>query len=420
MHTKRLAVISYHTCPISDEEGKEVGGMNVYVLELAKELAKKGIILDLYTRSQDENSPKIVTVAKNLRVIHIPAGVQKSFPKKELAQYIPDFLTNFYSFIAEEKLTYDVLSCHYYLSGLIGLAVKEKLGIPMTITFHTLALMKNLVARTEDEKEDLERIEYELLLAKEADKVIATSENDAEYLKTLYNCEPKKIAVLVPGVNLQLFAPQDKIVAKKKLNADPSHEIILFVGRIEPLKGIDIIIYAIKILLEKDPDQKVCLWVVGGNSVEDMDKWSEELKKLERIRKVLNISASVKFVGRKHQSELPDYYNAAKIVVMPSHYESFGITALEAMACGVPVITTDVTGVSDLFDKKHHALITSANNPLLLADKMKNLLTDKDMYQKASRHVYRKVQDLSWEMVAKRYLRICIACTKHSSHISPS
>jgi D-inositol-3-phosphate glycosyltransferase len=411
MKKKHVAVISYHTCPLSDEEGKEVGGMNVYVLELSKELAKKGYILDLYTRMQDANSPQIVQVSENLRVIHIPGGPEASFPKKELGAYIPEFLTNFYEFLNQEKLSYDLVSCHYYMSGIIGMDIKKKLGFPFTITFHTLALMKNLVARTEDEKEDVERIKAELLLVQEADKVIATSENDAEYLATLYDCPYSKIEVLIPGVNLSVFTRMDRAAAKKKIHADPDHEVILFVGRIEPLKGIDIIIYAIKILLEKNPSLRVCLWVVGGNSSEIQDNWSDELKKLEKIRKVLKIETSVKFVGRKHQSELPDYYNAAKLVVMPSHYESFGITALEAMACGVPVITTDVTGVSDLFDKKHHALITSANNPLLLADKMVNLLTDEAMYQKTSTLVYEKVRDLSWESVAKRYMRICVACT---------
>lgn len=410
MHTKRIAIISYHTCPLSDEEGKEVGGMNVYVLELAKELAKKGLILDLYTRSQDKNSPKIVEVAANVRVIHLPAGPEKSLSKKDIDQYIPEFLTYFYKFLKEHSLHYDVTSCHYYLSGLIGMDIKNKLKIPMTVTFHTLALMKNLVARTEDEKEDKKRIEAELLLVQEADKVIATSENDAQYLATLYDCPSEKIAVLSPGVNLDVFKPQDKVAARKAIDANPDHDIILFVGRIEPLKGIDIIIYALKILMEKDPSLSVCLWVVGGNSAEDKRNWSEELKKLEHIRKILNVSTSVKFVGRKHQSELPDYYNASKIVVMPSHYESFGITALEAMACGVPLITTDVTGVSDLFDKKHSALITSANNPLLLAEKMTNLLNDKEMYNKASQLVYKKVQDLSWEAVAKRFLKICDNC----------
>lgn len=410
MKVNRIAIISYHTCPLSDEEGKEVGGMNVYILELAKELAKKGMVLDLYTRSQDKNSPRIVSVAKNLRVIHLQAGEHATLPKKELGQYIPEFVANFYSFIRLENVSYDVLSCHYYLSGIAGVAMKKQLGIPMTITFHTLALMKNLVARTPEEKEDIQRIKAELQLVKHADKVIATSENDAEYLETLYDCPKEKIAILIPGVNLQHFRPKDKLQAKIAIGAELEHEIVLFVGRIEPLKGIDNIIYSLKILLERNPLLKVCLWVVGGNTSEEIAMWSEELQKLEKIRRLLNISASVKFVGRKHQRDLPDYYNAARLVVMPSHYESFGITALEAMACGVPVITTDATGVSDLFDKKHHAMITSANNPLLLAEKMKNLLTDDEVYTKASELVFRKVQDLSWEATAARFMRICSTC----------
>ncbi len=165
-----------------------------------------------------------------------------------------------------------------------------------------------------------------------------------------------------------------------------------------------------KILLEKYDDKSLCLWIVGGNLSQEIKKWSHELRNLEKLRKVLNISTSVKFVGRMDQKKLPYYYSAAEIVVMPSHYESFGMTALEAMSCGTPVIATDATGVSGLIDKKHKHLVTSSNNPLMLSEKIHKLLSDKKKYEKVSHEVYESVQDLSWKSVAKKFIHLCKLC----------
>ncbi len=412
MQKKRLAVILYHTCPLSDEVDAEIGGANTYVLELSKSLAKKGKVLDVYTRLQDPKSERIVQVSPNLRVIHLPAGPLKKLHKKEQEQYIPDFLDNFYTFVEKEELEYSIVSCHYYLSGIAGLDIKKKLGIPMIMTFHTLGLMKNLVARSDDERESIERIQTELQLVKESDQIIATSETDSEYIEALYSGDSKKISILIPGVNLTLFKPLDKLKAKKAIGAESEHKIILFVGRIEPLKGIDVLLYSLKIILNEYPDFKLCVWIVGGDVSKPADNWSKELKKLNEVRKILSIDTAVKFVGRKEPSELPAYYNASEVLVLPSHYESFGITAVEAMACGVPVITTDVAGVSDLLDHKHDQLITSANNPVLLADKIKSVLCDKKEYAKLSSELPQRVKDLSWDDAADRFMKLCLACAK--------
>ncbi len=406
-----MAVILYHTCPLSDETDAEIGGANIYVLELSKELAKKGYKLDIFTRSQDPKSPRLVQVFPNLRVIHTPAGPESPLSKKDIVQYIPEFLNNFYTFMQEQKTDYDIVSCHYYLSGLIGMDIQKTLKIPLIMTFHTLGLMKNLVARNDDERESIERIKAELLLVEKADKVIATSETDAQYIETLYNGDSNKIVILTPGVDLDLFKPMEKSLAKKLIGADPDHKILLFVGRIEPLKGIDVLLYAMKILMEKNPALRVCVWIVGGDISQAADNWSRELQKLSEIRRVLKISMSVKFVGRKEQRALPAYYNAAEVLVAPSQYESFGITAVESMACGVPVITTDVTGVSNLFDKEHPYLITSANNPILLAEKIKSLLDDEQEYNRVSQEVYSNARDLSWANAANQFVGLCKSCS---------
>lgn len=412
MNTKRMAVISYHTCPISDEADAEIGGMNIYVLELSKALAKKGFSLDIFTRSQDEASPCVVQVSEQLRVIHVPAGPQEPLSKKEIEQYIPDFLEYFYQFVQKESIVYQVVSCHYYLSGIIGVDIKKKYSIPMVMTFHTLGLMKNLVARSDDERESKERILTEQMLVKKSDQIIATSETDAQYIQYLYDGDEEKIAVLTPGVDLNIFKPSDKIQAKKKVGAAVDEKMILFVGRIEPLKGVDVLLYALKILLGTHTDLRVCVWIVGGDVTKDTDEWPDELKKLSEIREELRIHTAVHFVGRKAQKDLPEYYNAADLMVMPSHYESFGITAVEAMSCGVPVITTDVTGVSKLIDKEHENLITSANNPIRLSQRISALLCDDKMYKEVSRSVSENVKDLSWDNAADHFIDLCRSCSK--------
>lgn len=398
----KIAIISYHTCPLSDEKDAEIGGINTYILELSKALTEKGFIIDIYTRCVDNSSPKIVNVKNNLRVIHLLAGEPKNFINGQLLKFLPEFTKNLKFFIKSENLSYDLINAHYFLSGLIGLELRKEFRIPLFVTFHTLALMKNLIARNENEKEALQRIKSEALLTKKADKIIATSSIDKDYIQTLYNCPARKISILVPGVNLNLFKPVNKEKAKKVVKTDLKKRLILFVGRIVPSKGIDVLLFALKILFHKNPACNLCLWIVGGEE----KKHPKELKRLSVIRELLNLTTCVKFAGRKSQSELPFYYNASELVILPSQYESFGIIALEAMACGIPVITTDVTGVSGLFDQKHNSLITSACNPLKLAKKMDNLLTNKKEYKKVSRVVLKSVRDLSWESAADKFTRI--------------
>ena len=404
---KRIAMISYHTCPLASEEGKETGGMNVYVLESAKELVKRGIVVDIFTRSQDPHQPSIVSLSENLRVVHLAAGPQMTLHKKMILAYIPEFAESFLQFQEKEHLSYDLLHCHYFLSGLAALEIKNMLTtIPFIICFHTLALMKNLVARDELEREETERIDAELLLTKEADKVVATSQSDKEYLTYLYDVPPDKIAVIQPGVNKLLFRPIDKEVSRKHIGADLNDKIILFVGRIEPIKGIDALLYAMKIMLKRHPGMTACLWIVGGDISQEQHLWSKELQKLEQLRHLLNLASSVKFVGQQPQHELPYYYNASDLVVMPSHYESFGIAELEAMACGTPVITSNVTGIATLLDKNSQKLITTANNPLLLAKQMTDLLCDPKEKKAIGMSILSEVNHMQWKHTAAKTAKL--------------
>jgi D-inositol-3-phosphate glycosyltransferase len=379
--------------------------MNVYVLELGKHLAQKGLLVDAFTRSQDPTNPKIVAIVPGFRVVHLPAGPEAPIPKKELNRFIPEFVQNFLRFTQENDLHYEVLDCHYYLSGLIGLEIQKHQKQPIIMTFHTLALMKNLVARDQLEQESRERIESEVTLVQKADAIVAPSRNEKQYLEHLYETDPAKIHIVHPGVDLSLFKPLPQAEAKAFVHA-PDCQVILFVGRIEPLKGIDALLYAMKILTSKNPDLQVSLWIVGGDISQPVNQWSKELQKLEQLRQVLKIHPMVKFVGQRPQHELPYYYNAAELVVMPSHYESFSMTAAEAMACGIPVITSNVAGVSTLMDDQREALIMSVNNPLLLSQKIEQLLFQPEVRQKLRGALRENVGNLTWDATADALIDI--------------
>ena len=403
-----LAVFSLHACPLASQEGKETGGLNVYVLETAKELAKLEYRIDMFTRSQDARQPYVVNVSPNVRVIHLVAGPEKPIPKRENLPLIDIFVKAFFDFAKKENLSYDLLHGHYYFSGLAGLKVRKKLEIPLIMTFHTLALMKNLVGRTTDEKEEEYRINAELELVQKADCLIATSDSDRAYLKYLYNTPEEKISVATPGVDTKLFSEIPQLEAKKEIGARTEHKIILAVGRIEPLKGFDSLLFALKILLVRNPQLKnqLCLWIVGGDTSEPPALWSKELKHLETLRRQLGITTSVKFVGREPQKRLPYYYSAASVVVMPSHYESFGLVALEAMACGRPVIASNVTGVSSLIGTKRGKLITSVNNPLLLADQIEDLITNRGKFTQVKEKLKKEAEKHTWTKTARKMDRV--------------
>jgi D-inositol-3-phosphate glycosyltransferase len=414
-----LAIFSLHTCPLASSEGKQTGGLNVYILETAKELGKIGYKVDMFTRSQNKKEPHIVQVSPNVRLIHLIVGPEKPIPKKLLLPYVQSFAKAFLVFSSKEGSSYDLLHCHYYLSGLAGLIVKRKLKSPLILSFHTLALMKNLVSKTDDEKGESLRLKAEFELVHEADFVVASSDNDAAYLRYLYDCPAEKIQVVSPGVDTHLFFPMPKGIARKDVGVKSNIRLILAVGRIEPLKGFDSLLYALKILLVRCPElrEHVCLWIVGGDTSEPVGLWPVELRHLEKLRINLGIEASVKFVGQKSQKELHSYYSAADIVVMPSHYESFGMVALEAMACGTPVIISDVSGVSDLIDSHRAGLVTTVNNPLLLAEQIEYLEFNKNEHSNYQRKVKNVSIKYSWRKSAQGLQKVYIDTIRRLNRI---
>lgn len=400
----RILLISYHTCPLASLEGKETGGMNVYVLELAKALGRAGHQVDMVTRAAAPDNPEKVEIAPGVRLFHLPAGPLEPVHKKLLPKFIEEFSANISNLVKNNDLEYDVIHAHYYLSGLVAQQLHQIKGCdcPVVMTFHTLALMKNLVGRSEGEKEDQFRVSSEQQLVKFVNKIISPTSIERDYLQYLYDTDVSKITVISPGVDTQHFTHQDQQLAKQAIGAEPDHKVLLFVGRIEPLKGIDALLYAMKILKIRLPKLEICLWIVGGDISQPVSEWSQELQRLEIIRRELQLESSVHFVGQQPQEKLPSYYNAADLLVMPSHYEAFGMVALEAMACGTPVITSNVAGIATLIDQEHEEIITTANNPLLLASQIEYLLTHPKEYQHIQQSLLKKAEGLDWSIIAQK------------------
>jgi len=396
----RIAMLSFHTCPLAVQEGNETGGMNIYVLELAKQLIKKGLEIDIFTYLHDEHVQKLIALENHLRIIHLPL-TKIHIPKKELIEYVPEFTNSFFAFSKEHELTYDLIDSHYYLSGIAGIVIQKKLEkqIPHIITFHTLGLMKNLVARTDEEKEQQRRIDAEFLLVQQANKIIAGSESDKAYLEYLYQCKKEKLEIVYPGVDIHLFRPLEKITAKKHLGIPENKKVLLFVGRIEPIKGIETLLYAMRILFAKYKRTDIQLYILG--------KTSPYQNELQTLCSKLELTPYVQFIPQKSSQELMYYYNASEIFIQPSLYERFGMAALEAMACGIPVITTDATGIADIL-KKYPDLVTSTNNPLLLAEKIEYLLSHETVHKEFSQRMRKEAKNFNWESIAEKIVKVIL------------
>ena len=375
---ERVAMISVHTCPLATLGGKETGGMNVYVRELTRELARRGIQVDVYTRSQDPTIPRVSgrrRLGDGARVIHIPAGPERPGDKNLVFDLLPEFVERVLAFAHEEDLHYDVIHSHYWLSGSAARDLRAAWRAPIVQMFHTLAYYKNQIAAPQEMEGDW-RIEVERQIMQFADRLIAATPLEKAQMIDAYGADEARISVVPPGVDHRLFRPIPRAEAQAHLGMPPNHHMVLFVGRIQPLKGIDTLIRAMKLVTEQFPNwqQDMCLCIIGGDPGNGPDSEEKELKRLDQLRSKLGISDLVTFMGARDQDTLVWNYSAADVVVMPSHYESFGMVALEAMACGTPVIGADVGGLSFSIQHGYNGFLVPGRDPQALAEKILLLL----------------------------------------------
>jgi D-inositol-3-phosphate glycosyltransferase len=378
----RIAMLSYHTCPLATLGGKDTGGMNVYVRELTRQLGRMGIHVDVFTRSQDEHVPHVLhDLGYGNRVVHVPAGPEVPLAKRELADHIPQFVEGIKLFAAEKDIQYDLIHSHYWMSGLAAEALSDAWDVPIVHMFHTLGEMKNRIARSDEEREGSYRIDGEKRVIARADRIIAATLAERTQLQYLYKANRRKITIIPPGVDTGHFYPIPMDEAREYLGVDPDNKLVLFVGRIEPLKGLDTLIKAISCQRTANLGQ-VTLAVIGGDPNVSPQEMTAEMTRIQKLCDDLCMGRMVVFLGKRAQETLPYYYSAADVLVMPSHYESFGMVALEAMACGTPVIASQVGGLAFLVKDGETGFHVPDQDPEALCEKLLILLSNP--YQRAT------------------------------------
>lgn len=405
---KRVAMLSVHTSPLALLGGKKTGGMNVYVRDFSRELGRHGIQVDVFTRAEDGRQPRIRHDRDGVRVIHIPAGPQTTVPIDEISRYLPDFTEGVLAFTRSEKAHYNLIHSHYWLSGLVAEQLRHAWGAkaPIVQMFHTLGHMKNRIASDESQRASPARIDGEGRVIQIADRLIAATPAEEQQLVQLYGADANKIAIIPPGVDLEHFRPIDKDVAKQHVGIDCSDTNILFVGRIEPLKGIDTLLQAMAILQARCPEavENTCVAIIGGDPwADDLDA---EMARLQELRAHLDIHDLVTFLGAKDHENLPNYYAAAEMVVIPSHYESFGMVALEAMAMGKPVIASEVGGLAYLVRDGETGFHVPSRNARVLAARIYELLTNDACREQLGRQAYEYAQQYSWANIVQQMLGV--------------
>lgn len=402
---KRLAMLSVHTSPLAPMGGKKTGGMNVYIRELAQEIGSRGIAVDIFTRRTSSEEPDIdYGIGENVRVIYLTAGPVKSLKPDVIFQYLPQFTARLMAFTTRHSIKYDIVYSHYWLSGAVGQKLKEASGTPFVQMFHTLGQMKQRILSHETIMPD-QRIRTETEIVSWADRIVAATPAEHSQLMWLYRANRRKIEIVPPGVNIDRFHPLAKADAKAQLGYTPDDNLLLFVGRIEPLKAVDTIIEALNVVRTRDAHllDNIRFAVIGGDPHDTSDTEMMRLQSLTRENKLTDV---VQFLGAKDQTLLPTYYAAATAVIMPSDYESFGMVALEAMATGTPVIASNVGGLAYLVRDEQTGFLVPVREPHSIATSITRLVADSAVSNRMGAQASQLAREYAWHNIADRLLAV--------------
>ncbi len=385
-----VAMLCFHSYPLGRLGTTDTGGMSTYIREAARELGKRGYAVDIYTRARSSEQQGALTIGENVRLIHIKAGDGRYLSRLALYPYIEEFIEGMEAFRSEAGLRYDVVHSHYWLSGCAGRWARENWCVPHVIMFHTTGAAKNAFSPKPAEHEL--RLLRERELVEDCDLIIAPTEREKQQLIEFYGADSTKVTVIHGGVNLDRFQPIDQEEARRRIGLANGEAILLCVSRMDPIKGIDRLLAAAALLKGR---LHFKLLVVGGD-----DSPNGEQKRLQDMVRTLGIEESVIFTGSLPQEELPFYYSAADVLVLPSHYESFGMVGLESLACGTPVVATEV-GIHPhvLNDGPTGRLVTDARSDLL-AEKIAELLSDRGDGKSVPSEIRKAVTRFTWDSVA--------------------
>ena len=400
---RRVAFISVHTSPLAVLGRKDAGGMNVYERELAHHLGQLGLSVDIYTRRTDLTSPEISYLAKGVRVINITAGPTESVDKQDLFQHLPEFAKNTALFSLRDGVRYDIVHAHYWLSGWAGHLLRRYWDAPLVQMFHTTAHMKNAVL-PQANREPALRARHERMLVDLADAVIAANPDERADLLWRQRTPSDKICTIPPGVDLELFKPEDQSAARRRLGFEQESNIVLFVGRIDPIKGADALVRTMVRLRDETATPPIFA-IVGG----DLDASGQPVGPLAEIAeeaKRSGVRDQCRFFGSRPQYDLPAFYAAADVVFVPSRYESFGLVAIEAMACARPVVASRAGGLAFTVVPGETGFLAPVGDDRAFADAIATLLADPGMSQRMGEAGQEIANRFGWPSVAAAMLHV--------------
>lgn len=418
---RKIAFISEHASPLATLGGVDSGGQNVYVAELPKQLVQYGYQIDIYTRKEDKTIQQVINWHPGIRIIHIKAGPEKVVKKEDLLSMMDEFTCNMVSFIEKENICYELVHANFFMSALVASNIKKKLGVPYVVTFHAVGLVRK-IHQKEMDKFPPERINIERKIIQDADWIIAECPQDKLDMVQLYNGDPAKIGIVPCGFSSEEFYPIEKSLARTILNFKKDEKIILQLGRMVPRKGVDNVIDALSNL--KKNKEPVRLVIVGGESDSADPLLCPEIARLQKIAQEKGVGSFVTFTGRKQRDELKFYYAAADIFITTPWYEPFGITPLEAMACGTPVIGSNVGGIKFTVKDGETGFLVPPHDGCALSKKIETLLYNDEllavMHQNA---IVRVNKYFTWKGVAGRchqlYGKVIAAQQNEFKHKDP-
>ncbi|MBB3042177.1 D-inositol-3-phosphate glycosyltransferase [Nocardioides sp. LMS-CY] len=402
---RRVAMISLHTSPLDQPGTGDAGGMNVYVMELARRLAGQGIEVDIFTRATSSALDPIVDRGDGVAVRHIHAGPFEGLTKTELPGQLCVFAREVLRAEAAQPVGhYDVVHSHYWLSGQVGALARDRWGVPLVHSMHTMAKVKNDALAAGDTPEPSARIIGEEQVVGAADMLIANTDLEAKQLINLYDAEPARVEVVHPGVDLDVFRPHDRARARADLGLPVDAAVLLFAGRIQPLKAPDVLLRAVAELLDQRPGlrSRLVVPVVGGPSGSGL----EHPESLAQLATALGLDGVVRFVPPVAQDELARWCSAATLVAVPSYNESFGLVAAEAQATGTPVVAAAVGGLTTVVRDGHSGLLVDGHDPRAWADALRRVVEDDALRLRLEGGALAQARRFSWRHTAEGTLAV--------------
>lgn len=402
---RRIAILSVHTSPLHQPGTGDSGGMNVYVAETAKRIAARGIEVEIFTRATSLTEPETTQLANGVLVRHIPAGPFEGLRKEDLpAQLCAVTAGVLRAEAAKNEGFYDLIHSHYWLSGQVGWIAQERWGVPLVHTMHTMARVKNLTLAKGDSPEPAIREIGEEQVVEAADRLVANTHAEAKELIELYHADPKRVRVVHPGVDLDKFIPGDKTAARKDLGVAADAIVLLFVGRIQPLKAPDVLIKAVAEILKHSPQLRSQLLVAicGGPSGSGLDH-PDSLVELATSLGIIDI---VKFVPPTNRAELVKWYQAATLCVVPSYSESFGLVAIEAQACGIPVVAARVGGLPTAVRDGISGVLIDGHDEKVWAKEILRVTSDDNLQSRLAVGAIDHASHFGWEDTTEKLIAV--------------